>query len=368
MHRTSSRPRAFTIVELLVVVGIIAVLIAILIPVLGRARDIAKSTACVANTRSLGEAARAFANDHNGYLQPVSNDNDWGSPAGGWITAVDPTHRRWAYSAQNNGYAVDWVSALIAYMGGTATDSINNIQSLTTYTSGGSSGTVLSRWVTALRCPTDSWLNDKNPGYKVFNNVSWNTSAYYPISYGVNADICCLVDPGPPYTTTPGFGRFAGTPSMNPAQDGLNIAFDPTTDTAAVAAAAKNSAGFGQPLSGRINQVRSPAATLLYADCGTRPSQWGSTFPPSGDALDFNDILCYTSNWATSNGALTAKQAKTLDGVAQCSWLGNRIPSDGNNFVSSPPRHRDAINISFVDGHSETVHRAQFGNVLVSPW
>src|SRR5437868_3024236 len=58
MHR---RPNAFTLVELLVVIGIIAILISILIPVLGRARESAQRTACLSNLRELGNTFRLYA-------------------------------------------------------------------------------------------------------------------------------------------------------------------------------------------------------------------------------------------------------------------------------------------------------------------
>ncbi|MEX2673054.1 MAG: prepilin-type N-terminal cleavage/methylation domain-containing protein [Phycisphaeraceae bacterium] len=58
----------FTLIELLVVVGIIALLMAILLPALSRARQEAMKVSCAANLRQWGAAFHTFALDNNGHL------------------------------------------------------------------------------------------------------------------------------------------------------------------------------------------------------------------------------------------------------------------------------------------------------------
>jgi len=62
------RKRAFTLVELLVVIGIIALLIAILLPALGKAREASQKTVCLSNLRQLGTAMQLYATEYKDFI------------------------------------------------------------------------------------------------------------------------------------------------------------------------------------------------------------------------------------------------------------------------------------------------------------
>ncbi len=92
-------PRAaFSLVELLVVIGVIAILIGLLLPTMARVRQHANRIKCEANLRTIGQLLLIYANTYNGWVFPIG-PGDPMDPAGSGnlcrMGAALPPEQRW---------------------------------------------------------------------------------------------------------------------------------------------------------------------------------------------------------------------------------------------------------------------------------
>ncbi len=75
----SPKHRGFSLIELLVVVAIIAALISVLLPSLGKARSNARMVQCLANLKQMGTGAEMYANEQGNYYPPLWVDEGYNS-------------------------------------------------------------------------------------------------------------------------------------------------------------------------------------------------------------------------------------------------------------------------------------------------
>ena len=316
-------PGGFTLVELLVVIGIIALLISILLPALQKARAAGDTVKCLSNARQLAIASIMMQSE-KGHLQTTSDDK----PA----QSADPSRTKWLYVDDGSGNAVvaDWASALLPYLSSSKKGPITGNDEIPE----------------VFTCPSDIHRFDDPAGYYPGNNFFPTLSGgafvtdYARISYGINVDITSIKDQQP------------GSPTRGQTvhNDGaaIGVVDGPGTNY--------GTARIGDAMEARLDRVQKPTEVVLFADCGVRPYMGGSQ-------LDRSDSLNITSNYMVYNGG-DADKWGTLGGVMQTPWLKGRYPKIRHGDEKRNPK----INIAFADGHGETVLFSDFDRIRVSPY
>jgi len=102
VRRNGSGNSAFTLVELLVVIAVIAILVSLLLPSIGRAKQKARSVKCISNVRQMHLGFINYANDHADQLPPLNSGGPFKNP----IIPHNPTN--WWYRIMSGtGYLPD---------------------------------------------------------------------------------------------------------------------------------------------------------------------------------------------------------------------------------------------------------------------
>ncbi len=121
VQHADARARGFTLIELLVVVSVIALLIALLLPALGLARDMALMASCASNQKQLGIGFTLYASDNDGYIMRANPPADselmeygpWWHNIRRYLGLEAPKYStaRSLYINPDNSYTDNWVAA-----------------------------------------------------------------------------------------------------------------------------------------------------------------------------------------------------------------------------------------------------------------
>lgn len=228
----SRRSAGFTLIEMLVVIGIVAILAAILFPVLSRARESGRRANCLSNLQQISTAMKAYSTDYGGYIVNWCVSHPAVAPTAGWpappAVAVrnDPSPGvcTWDISIQRYLKNTDVLRCPSMDNPRTAVGRRGRAYAIARYTqriiTGGEWGPSLGRFEGDIPKPSDTVLL-----FEKGNNLpgSWGDAAGENVHESHNGPLDVEFDPSPQNTMT---NRAGETVNVRPFHlNGKNILF-----------------------------------------------------------------------------------------------------------------------------------------------